>query len=170
MRLRLAAICVLFCLMGATALAQDKPAPIELKVDASAAPRKVFRADLSLPAKPGPLTLVYPKWIPGTHSPSNPVNSLVDLKLFADDRPLEWRRDAEDMHAFHCDVPEGARKVRAQYAFVTGDQGSGFRGTMTSANVTVINWWSVVLYPRGYSASDLTYAVRLTLPKDWKHA
>jgi hypothetical protein len=48
-----------FSLVGANA------PTVTLSVDASDAPRKMFHAQLRIPAKPGTLTLYYPKWIPG---------------------------------------------------------------------------------------------------------
>lgn len=39
--------------------------PIELSVDAGEAPRKLLHARMRVPASPGALTLVYPKWLPG---------------------------------------------------------------------------------------------------------
>lgn len=52
------------------AAAQDTT--IKLDVDATDAPRKVLHAHLQIPVQPGKLTLVYPKWIPGDHSPQAP--------------------------------------------------------------------------------------------------
>ncbi len=43
---------------------------VTLTVDATDAPRKLFRAHEVMPVSPGPLTLYYPKWIPGTHGPT----------------------------------------------------------------------------------------------------
>src|SRR5262245_3695279 len=56
-------------LLFAAPLRADEPRPIELSVDATDAPRKLYRARLIIPAKPGPLTLFYPKWIQGEHQP-----------------------------------------------------------------------------------------------------
>ena len=44
--------------------AQAPAEPIKLAVDASESPRQIWHARLEIPAKPGPLTLYYPKWIP----------------------------------------------------------------------------------------------------------
>src|ERR1017187_7303332 len=52
-------------------------APVKLDVDATDAPRNLLHARLHIPASPGKLTLFYPKWIPGEHSPSGPVNDLT---------------------------------------------------------------------------------------------
>lgn len=64
-----------------------------------------------VPAKPGPLTLYYPQWIPGEHGPTGPIADLVGLKLTAAGRPLSWQRDLTDMYAFRCEVPAGADSV-----------------------------------------------------------
>ena len=52
-------------------------APIRLSVDAREAPRRILHARLQVPVKPGPLTLLYPKWIPGEHGPTGPIASLA---------------------------------------------------------------------------------------------
>src|SRR5262245_37773952 len=101
MRLGLVAL-----LLAAPALAAD-PRPIDFQVDLTDAPRRLFRAHLVIPAEPGPLTLYYPKWIPGEHQPSGPVIDLSGLKLRAGGKPLPWQRDDVDLYAFHLTVPEG---------------------------------------------------------------
>src|SRR6516164_8281959 len=53
--------------------------PIQLRVDASEAPRRIYHAQLTIPAAPGPLTLAYPKWIPGEHAPTGPITDLAGL-------------------------------------------------------------------------------------------
>src|SRR5690349_20959862 len=75
--------------------------PIRLSVDASDARRKLFHAKMSIPTMPGPLTLVYPKWIPGEHEPSGPITSVINLKISANGQPISWRRDEVDMYALH---------------------------------------------------------------------
>ena len=46
---------------------QTFPGTISVAVDASAVQTKLFHAKLSIPVKPGPMVLLYPKWIPGEH-------------------------------------------------------------------------------------------------------
>ena len=65
-------------LLLARAFAQDPPAT--LKVDATDAPRRLFHVEIKIPAKPGPLTLLYPKWLPGEHAPVGPITNLVASK------------------------------------------------------------------------------------------
>ena len=92
--------------------------PIQLDVDATDAPRNLLHARLHIPAAPGPLTLFYPKWIPGEHMPSGPINDLAGLKISANGKPLDWRRDPDNMYAFHLDVPAGAEAVEVSLDFL----------------------------------------------------
>ena len=66
-----------------------KPAPtIAVAVDATNTPRKIFHATLKIPASAGTLTLYYPKWIPGEHGPTGPVQNLTGLKFSAGGQTL----------------------------------------------------------------------------------
>src|SRR5512137_399555 len=69
-------------------------ASITLNVDARDVSRRVLHAALHLPARPGPLTLVYPKWIPGEHGPSGPISDLTGLRMTAAGQAIAWQRDA----------------------------------------------------------------------------
>src|SRR5436309_13474224 len=78
-------------------------APIVLQVDATEAPRQIYHAELHIPAAPGPLTLFYPKWIPGAHAPSGPINALAGLRLSASDQPQVWKRHSIEQFGFRID-------------------------------------------------------------------
>src|SRR5678815_4535774 len=101
--IRILCIGVILFLTSVSALAQA----MTLAVDATDAARNVVHSRLTIPVKPGPLTLFYPKWIPGEHSPTGPINDLVGLKLNAGGKSIAWRRDDVEMFAFHCDIPAG---------------------------------------------------------------
>ena len=75
----------IFLLLSGSVWAADAPT-ITLSVDASDAPRKMFHAQMRIPASPGTLTLYYPKWIPGEHGPTGPVTDLTGLKFTAAER------------------------------------------------------------------------------------
>src|SRR2546421_5642261 len=85
--------------------------PILLDVDLTEAPRRLFKSHLTIPAKPGPLTLYYPKWIQGEHQPSGPIIDLAGLRITVAGRPVAWTRDDVDLYAFHLTVPDGAKAV-----------------------------------------------------------
>jgi len=84
--------------LAAVALADET---ISLTVDASGTRQKLLHAHLVLPVKPGPLTLYYPKWIPGQHGPDGPIANLTGLKFEADGKTIPWERDLLDVFTFH---------------------------------------------------------------------
>jgi predicted metalloprotease with PDZ domain len=113
--------------------------------------------------------LLYPKWIPGEHGPTGPINDLVGLQMTATGKTIEWRRDAEDMFTFHLEVPAGTEAVEVKLDFLlppnTGDFSAGGSAT---AQLLDLNWNHVVLYPKGRKASEIQYTTRLRLPAGWK--
>jgi len=145
--------------------AESKATPILLEVDASEAPRKLYHARVVIPAEPGPITLYYPKWIPGTHGPSGPIADLAGLKVSADGKAVPWRRDDIDMYAFHCTVPEGAHTLDVTLDLLAAGRG-GF-GTTTD-HIAVIRWNEVLLYPKGKPIQAIDFQASLKLPPGWK--
>jgi predicted metalloprotease with PDZ domain len=147
------------------------PAPqVSVFVDATDAPRKIFHARLTIPAKPGDLVLYYPKWLPGEHGPTGPIQDLAGLKFSANGKALTWRRDLLDGWTFHVDVPAGASSVEAALDFISpaGSEGIYTGGATATDRMAVINWNDVVLYPAGWASDDLTYSASLRLPAEWK--
>ncbi len=156
----LVAVCALF--LCSLVYAQNEP--VVLQVDATDAPRKILHARLVIPAKPGQLTRVYPKWIPGEHGPTGPIKDLVGLKMTTAGKTVTWQRDAEDMYAFHLAVPAGADAVEVALDFLLPSSG----GTSATAQLVDINWNQVLLYPKGVKPGELQFTVRLRLPDGWK--
>ncbi len=155
-----------------TTAAQVKaaPAPITLRVDARDVTRKILHAELTFPARPGPLTLLYPKWIPGEHGPTGPITDLVNLRLRANNQSVPWQRDQADMFTFHCDVPAGASTLNVAFDFLLTANTAGFSsGASASAQLAVLNWNQLLLYPQGFSAANLTYQTSLRLPQGWQY-
>lgn len=136
---------------------------IKLNVDATDASRNILRARLTIPVKPGPLTLFYPKWIPGEHTPTGTINDVVGLRLSAGGQPLAWRRDDVEMFAFHCQIPNGVSAIE-----VTFDDVSQPGTTMTS-QLARIKWNRLVLYPQGMSSDAIRVNAALKLPAGWKY-
>ena len=91
---------------------------ISLTVDATKTQQKLLRAHLVIPVKPGPLTLYYPKWIPGEHGPDGPIANLTGLKFAGNGKPIPWQRDLLDVFTFHVDVPAGVSRLEADYDFI----------------------------------------------------
>jgi predicted metalloprotease with PDZ domain len=142
---------------------------IQLSVDLSDAPRNIFHSQLKIPAKPGPLTLVYPKWIPGNHRPSGPIANVTGLHMEADGKPLAWQRDPIDMYAFHVDVPAGVSELQVSFDTITNDGSAGASGPSATTKVLDLNWNQVVLYPQGASTNELQVAASVSMPAPgWK--
>ncbi len=156
-------------LLSFSAFAVDAPT-ITLSVDASEAPRKIFHAQLRIPAKPGTLTLYYPKWIPGEHGPTGPITDLTGLKFTANGKPLPWRRDLLDGFTFHVEVPAGENEIIANldYASPASSEAGYTAGLAATEKLYIVNWNTLLLYPAGYSSDQLTYSASLRLPAGWK--
>jgi predicted metalloprotease with PDZ domain len=143
--------------------------PIRLEVDATDAPRKILHAHLHMPATPGNLTLFYPKWIPGEHGPTGPITDLAGLKMSSESREISWRRDADDMCAFHALVPAGAISLDVWLDFLLPPNSGQFSsGASATAQLADISWNQVLLYPQGVKQSKVQYAASLKLPEGWK--
>jgi predicted metalloprotease with PDZ domain len=143
---------------------------VTLSVDATQAPRKIFHATLTIPAKPGELTLYYPKWIPGEHAPDGPVVDLAGLKFSANGQTLKWRRDTLDGFTVFVDVPQGANEVSAELDFLSpATYEPGFSaGSAATEKLAIVSWNQVLLYPRGWNADDINYTASLKIPEGWK--
>jgi predicted metalloprotease with PDZ domain len=162
-------VCVGGLLISAVTAGAAPSATVE--VDASAAPRGIERAHLVLPVKPGPLTLLYPKWLPGEHGPTGPIGGLSGLKFEANGRPLVWRRDSDDMYAFHIAIPSGVSSLDVSLEVLAVRDANPPNDASTSTeSLAIILWNQLLLYPAGARSDDLQYAARLKLPPGWTSA
>ena len=146
-------------------------APITLSVDLTGAPQRILHATETMPVTAGPMTLVYPKWIPGEHGPTGPLENLAGLVMTAGGQPVVWQRDKVDMFAFHLTVPQGATTLEIKLDFLTPGAGGGGAfsgGASTSANLALLSWNTVVLYPEGAKAAEVMITPSLTLPNEWE--
>ena len=167
--IHLSLVATLLSLLAAAAAAEPNP-PVKLDVDATDAARNILHARLQIPVQPGPLTLVYPKWVPGDHAPTGPIADLVGLKLSAGDKPVEWRRDDVDMYAFKLDVPAGAHSLEVRLDYLPPPSADGSAsGASTTAQLADISWNEVLLYPKGAKASEIQFAPTLRLPPGWQY-
>src|SRR4249919_2354709 len=124
--------------------------PVKLKVDATDAARRLFHVQMSMPAKAGAMTLLYPEWIPGEHGPTGPIANLVGLKIQAAGKTIPWRRDGDNMYAFHLEVPSGATTLDVAFDFISPPESGGFTsGSSTTTELAVLNWNQLLLYPQG---------------------
>src|SRR5580700_719263 len=161
-------ILAVFGLLSAFSSAQD--AEMKLHVDATDASRHILHASMNIPAKPGPMTLLYPEWIPGEHGPTGPIVDLVGLKITAAGKTISWSRDAVNMYAFHVTVPEGASVLDVVFDFITPPEAAGFTsGASATTELAVLNWNQVLLYPEGVPSDQMRLQASLKVPNGWKY-
>src|SRR6185437_1424793 len=152
------------------AAGQSAPGTIRLAVDATHAPQKILHITEEIPVHPGPLTLFYPAWIPGEHAPDGPITDVAGMEFTANGKRVAWRRDLVDMFAIHLDVPAGAESLHVALDFLLTAPASGFSaGASATAQLDVLSWNQVLLYPKGWPARELTFDASLRLPEGWKY-
>src|SRR5215831_20701303 len=121
--------------------------PVRLNVDATDAPRRLLHVQMTMDAKAGPMTLLYPEWIPGEHGPTGPIANLVGLKIKAGGQAVPWRRDNVNMYAFHIVVPAGASAIDVAFDFIPAPESDGFTsGAATTSELAVLNFNQLLLY------------------------
>jgi predicted metalloprotease with PDZ domain len=163
------AICGLILLVPSGRLGAQS-APIQIRVDATKAPQKLIHASMTMPAEQGPLTLMYPQWIPGDHQPVGPISDLVGVKIRANGTPLAWSRDMVDMYAFHVDVPAGARSLDIDLDLILAPEAIGTDSSSSSTpQLMVFYWSSVLLYPKGKHTDEIDYRAELRIPDGWSY-
>jgi predicted metalloprotease with PDZ domain len=146
---------------------QPYPGTIVLNVDATDLSQQIFRVKMAIPVQAGPLTLLYPQWLPGNHGPSGPLTQLAGLKLSANGKPVVWTRDPVNVFAFHMDIPAGATTLDAEYQYLSPLDGGQGRITMTD-DILGVQWASMTLYPAGYNSRRITVQPNLVLPAGWQ--
>ena len=147
---------------------QDAPYPgtLQIHVDASDTRQGIFRVHETIPVQAGELTLLYPKWLPGDHSPSGPIAMLAGLKITASGQPLKWKRDKYDVYAFKVDVPQGVSDIGVDFQFLSGRGAHAF--IQMTDKMLSLEWNTVSLYPAGHYSRQIKVEPSVTFPKGWQ--
>ena len=116
-------------------------ADLTVRIDARDVTRRHLQTHETLAVKPGPLVLVYPKWIPAEHAPAGPLDSIIGLEFKANGQRLEWKRDPYEMYAISVTVPAGATQLDITLDTGMPADGGGFSNSPGStARLAVIRW------------------------------
>jgi predicted metalloprotease with PDZ domain len=165
--MRCASAALVAAVGGSIAVAQT--APITLSVDLTDAPRKILHATEVMPVTAGPLTVVYPKWIPGEHGPTGPVENMAGFFITANGQPVKWERDKVDMFAYHVTVPQGVTRLEMKIDFLASSALSGFSaGGSTSENLALLSWNTLLVYPADTDAGKVMFTPSITVSSGWK--
>jgi predicted metalloprotease with PDZ domain len=143
------------------------PGTISLVVDLTNVNDRVLNVQETIPVKAGEMVLLYPEWLPGTHSPSNAIADLAGLVVTANGKRIDWVRDRVNMYAFHINVPQGATTLEVNFQYLAPIDPKQGRIWSKFADVT---WNSVLLYPAGYFSRRIGFSTALRLPQGWKFA
>ena len=152
-------------------------APVTLTVDLRDAPRKLLHATEIIPVHSGAMALAYPKWLGNEHEPG-PIGQQGGLFITAhqDGLPtairIPWDRDPLDLYLYHLKIPRGVTSIEVKTDFITSAI-DGIGVGSTDANIAVLNWNTVLLYPYG-GPSIQVVSIEVTptviLPEDWHFA
>ena len=146
------------------------PGTIQLTVDASDVTRAIFRIHEHVPVPhPGDFVLLYPKWLPGNHSPSGQINKVAGFRATANGRDLKWVRDTLDVYAFHVDVPQGVTAIDVDFQYVSPTAGNQGR-IVATPDMASIEWIANSLYPAGYYVRDIPIQASVIVPVGWRVA
>ena len=148
------------CMAGAGM--QAPPGPVVLTVRLSRPSQQFFDVHEVMPAKPGPLTLYYPKWIPGDHAPDGPIEEMMGLEITAGGQRIAWHRDEVDMFAFHLTVPLGVDRIEVRFQFPASDR--------ITPHLMGLAWNGTALYYAGYPTRVQMYQPTLVIPAGWGYA
>jgi predicted metalloprotease with PDZ domain len=148
---------------------QDRPYPgvITLRVSFDL-DHHVFDVTETIPAAPGKLTLLYPRWLPGTHAPEGSIAAMAGLTIKAGETEIPWERDTVDVTAFHLTVPQAAPPLTVRFQYLSPPSDKEGAVVMTSV-IALLQFWHTVLYPSGFYASDIPVRAEVELPAGWQY-
>jgi predicted metalloprotease with PDZ domain len=151
---------------------RDVPYPgvMRLEVDSTDLDHRIYHIRQTIPvSSPGPMILLYARWIPGTHSPDGPLHNYAGLKISAAGKTVKWTRDTADVYAFHVDVPPGAKTLDIEAQYLTPVESSQGGAAMTREMLR-LNWYATALYPAGHFTRQIQIDASLKLPEGWQFA
>jgi predicted metalloprotease with PDZ domain len=134
-------------------------APIQITADLSDAPRKLYHAEIDLPVNAGVVSLTTPKWIPGNHRPTGPVDEIAGVVFTANGKTLTWRRDDEDLYRFHVTVPAGVTTLHAHLDCIVTAR--------VSQKLAVLEWEKLLLYPANTPVKEIPIQPSVKVPAGW---
>jgi predicted metalloprotease with PDZ domain len=145
------------------------PGSISLAVNLTNTVDRVANVHETIPVRAGKLTLLYPEWIPGNHSPTGPIENLADLVITANGQRIPWERDRVDIYAFHVDVPAGASSLDVDFIYLSATAPRDGRIEFSAA-LSNLSWNTVVLYPAGHFSRQIHLSSSVVLPHGWHYA
>ena len=151
---------VLLAIAKGNLVAQTSVPTMTLVVDETQAFRRIAFVHEQIRVQPGPVALAYPRWIPGEHGPTGPIENFASLRVRSGDLTLPWTRDPDDINTIKIVVPPNTSAL-------TVDFDTLLENTISDHQI-LLAWNTAVLYPRGIDKRELLIEPSILLPPDWK--
>jgi predicted metalloprotease with PDZ domain len=153
------------------------PGTISLRVDATDLDHRVMRVQQTLPVRAAnsaqPLSLFFPRWLPGNHAPNGDVSRLAGLKINArsakGESPLVWTRDPLDTHRIQVQLPAGTTALEMQFEYLSPVSAKSSGRVVMTREMLNVQWNNLVLYPAGFEARNIQVSASLRLPANWNY-
>ena len=146
------------------------PGTIQLTVDATDVARAIFKVHEHVPVTgPGDFVMLYPEWLPGTHSDEGQINKIAGFRASANGTALKWVRDNLDVYAFHIAVPPGVGAIDIDFQYLSPTAGNQGR-VVATPDMASIEWIANSMYPAGYYVRDIPVQASVIVPTGWKVA
>lgn len=143
--------------------AQNSSTPeVKLTVDETEAARRIAFVHEEIRVHSGAVTLAYPRWIPGEHGPTGPIQQLAELRIHSGNEALHWTRDPDDIYQFRVEVPSGTDRITVDFAALLVNT--------VSDHQILLAWNTSLLYPLGMDKLSLMIEPSVILPAGWKQA
>jgi predicted metalloprotease with PDZ domain len=148
------------------------PGHIALAVDTSNIAQGIFAVHETIPVTKGPrMTLLYPEWRPGNHSPSgrSRLARVANLVITAGGKTVAWTRDPVNVFAFHVPLPPMVTSIDVDFQYLV-PPAREYGRPETTLRILTLDWDAVTLYPAGYYSRQITVDARLKIPSGWQLA
>jgi predicted metalloprotease with PDZ domain len=145
--------------------------PWLLQIDARNVTQGIQHAKVHLPVVAGPLTLAYPKWIPGEHAADGPLTQLMSLQIIGGGKPIPWKRDSSDPFLFHLNVPADVSELDVRFDYVSPAKsfGDGYGKTPNATpHLLILLFNHFILYPVDAAADAIRLKTEILIPEGWK--
>jgi predicted metalloprotease with PDZ domain len=116
----------------------------------------------NIQVRPGTLALAYPRWIPGEHGPTGPIQQFAALRIRSGNATLPGTRDPEDIQSIHVEVPPNTDRITVYFDTLLENT--------ISDHQLLVAWNTVVLYPRDVDKRQLLIEPSIPLPSNWQQA
>jgi predicted metalloprotease with PDZ domain len=156
----------------ACAAQPSAPAAITLEVDSRDIQHGIQHAHETMPAAPGEMRVVYPKWVQGEHAAAGPIVQLTGLRFSAGDRSLAWTRDPLDAYRFRVTVPDGVATIGADFDYLSPPVrfADNYGGTPNvTPHMALVLFNHVMLLPESADIRTQPVRARVRIPDGWTY-